>query len=131
MHYRLSLRYHMHGFKGVDTMCQRTSQIRSRNACHGPRGVKVQQIQYEVFPPLPCKTALAKAVAPENPWGARQLLPQSMRFVHFPLWLMVEVAQHYKLFRNIPVYHDLYDRADAFGIVFNYLNYRSLNGQRS
>jgi len=36
------------------------------------------------------------------------------------LWLMMEVARHYRLLRNIPVYHDLDERAQAFGIVFNY-----------
>jgi hypothetical protein len=36
------------------------------------------------------------------------------------LWLLIEVTRHYRLFRKIPVYHDLYERAQAFGIVFNY-----------
>ena len=52
--------------------------------------------------------------------GARQLRPQSLRFARLLLWLMMEVARHYRLLRNIPVYHDLYERAQAFGIVFNY-----------
>jgi len=52
--------------------------------------------------------------------GARQLRPQALRFARVLLWLMMEVARHYRLLRNIPVYHDLYERAQAFGIVFNY-----------
>jgi hypothetical protein len=52
--------------------------------------------------------------------GARQLRPQVLRFARVLLWLMLEVARHYRLLRNIPVYHDLYERAQAFGIVFNY-----------
>ena len=52
--------------------------------------------------------------------GARQLRPQSLRFARVLLWLLMEVARHYRLLRNIPVYHDLYERAHVFGIVFNY-----------
>jgi hypothetical protein len=52
--------------------------------------------------------------------GARQLRPQSMRFARLLLWLIMEVARHYRLLRKIPVYHDVYERAQAFGIVFNY-----------
>lgn len=52
--------------------------------------------------------------------GARQLRPQSLRFARLLLWLLMEVARHYRLLRKIPVYHDLYERAQAFGIVFNY-----------
>jgi putative transposase len=52
--------------------------------------------------------------------GARQLRPQSLRFARLLLWLMMEVARHYRLLREIPVYRDLYERAHAFGIIFNY-----------
>jgi hypothetical protein len=52
--------------------------------------------------------------------GARQLRPQSLRFARLLLWLLIEVTRHYCLFRKIPVDHDLYERAQAFGIVFNY-----------
>jgi DDE family transposase len=52
--------------------------------------------------------------------GARQLRPQALRFARLLLWLLMEVARHYRLLRKIPVYHDLYERAQAFGIVFNY-----------
>jgi hypothetical protein len=52
--------------------------------------------------------------------GARHLRPQSLRFARLLLWLLIEVTRHYRLFRKIPVYHDLYERAQAFGIVFNY-----------
>jgi len=52
--------------------------------------------------------------------GARQLRPQSLRFARLLLWLIMEIARHYRLLRKIPVYHDLYERAQAFDIVFNY-----------
>ena len=52
--------------------------------------------------------------------GAQQLRPQSLRFARLLLWLMMEVAHHYRLLRNVPVYRDLYERAQAFGIIFNY-----------
>jgi hypothetical protein len=52
--------------------------------------------------------------------GARQLRPQSLRFAHLLIWLLMEVARHYRLLRKIHVYHDLYEKAQAFGIVFNY-----------
>jgi hypothetical protein len=52
--------------------------------------------------------------------GAPQLRPQSLRFARLLLWLLMEVARHYRLLRNIPVYRNLYERAQAFGIVFNY-----------
>lgn len=52
--------------------------------------------------------------------GARQLRPQSMRFARVLMWLLIEVARHYQLLRKIRVCRDLYERAQAFGIVFNY-----------
>jgi Transposase DDE domain len=52
--------------------------------------------------------------------GARQLRPQSLRFARLLMWLLIEVARHYCLLRKIRVYHDLCERAQAFGIVFNY-----------
>jgi hypothetical protein len=52
--------------------------------------------------------------------GARQLPPQSLRFARWLLWLMMEIARHSRLVRQILVYHNLYERAQAFGIVFNY-----------
>ena len=52
--------------------------------------------------------------------GTRLFCTQSLRFARLLLWLVMAVAQHYRLLRKIPVYHDLYERARAFGIVFNY-----------
>jgi hypothetical protein len=52
--------------------------------------------------------------------GARYLRPHSLRFTRLLLWLTMEVAKHYRLLKEIPVYRDLYERAQAFGIVFNY-----------
>lgn len=36
------------------------------------------------------------------------------------LWLVVDVAQHDRLLRDIHVYLDLYEVAHEFGITFNY-----------
>ena len=52
--------------------------------------------------------------------GAQQLRPESMRFARLLLWLLMEVANHSRLLRQVPVYRDLYERAHAFGIIFNY-----------
>jgi putative transposase len=52
--------------------------------------------------------------------GARHLRPHSLRFARLLLWLTMEVAKHYRLLKEIRVYRDLYERAQAFGIVFNY-----------
>jgi hypothetical protein len=52
--------------------------------------------------------------------GALHLCPESMRFARLLLWLLMEVATHYRLLRKVPVSRDLYDRAHAFGIIFNY-----------
>ena len=52
--------------------------------------------------------------------GARQLRLQSLRFARVLWWLMMESARHSRLFRKILVYHDFSERAQAFGIVFNY-----------
>jgi putative transposase len=60
------------------------------------------------------------AVMAQPQRGARQLRPQALRFARVLLWLRMEVARHYRLLRNMPVYHDFYERAQAFGIVFNY-----------
>jgi hypothetical protein len=51
---------------------------------------------------------------------ARKLRPQSLHFARMLLWLIMEVAKHDRLLRHIPVYHHLYERTQAFGIVFNY-----------
>jgi len=52
--------------------------------------------------------------------GTRRLRPESLRFARLLLWLLMEVANHYRLLRNVPVYQDLYIKAQAVGIVFNY-----------
>jgi predicted small integral membrane protein len=52
--------------------------------------------------------------------GAQHLRPESLRFARLLLWLMMEVANHYRLLRKVPVYRDVYERAQAFGIIFNY-----------
>lgn len=52
--------------------------------------------------------------------GAQHLRSEAMRFARLLLWLMMEVAHRYRLLRNVPIYRDLYERAQAFGIIFNY-----------
>jgi hypothetical protein len=63
---------------------------------------------------------LHAAVLAQPQRGARQLRPHSLRFARLLLWLMMGIARHYRLLWKIPVSHDLYERAQAFGIVFNY-----------
>jgi Transposase DDE domain len=63
---------------------------------------------------------LHAAVLAQPQAGARQLRPASLRFARLLLWLLLEVAYHYRLLRKVPVYRDLYERAHAFGIIFNY-----------
>ena len=52
-------------------------------------------------------------------WGAT-LRPPSLRLARLLLWWMRESARHYRLFRQILVDHDLDEKVQAFGIVFNY-----------
>ena len=61
----------------------------------------------------------AEVLAEPRP-GAKHLRPASLRFTRLLLWRMLEVAHHYRLLRHVPVYQDLYERAQAFGIIFNY-----------
>jgi hypothetical protein len=63
---------------------------------------------------------LHAAVMAEPRRGTRRLRPESLRFARLLLWLLMEVAHHYRLLRNVPVYQDLYMKAQAVGIVFNY-----------
>ena len=60
------------------------------------------------------------AVLAEPHAGARQLRPPSLRFARLLLWGLREVAHQYRRCRNVPVYRDFYERAQAFGIIFNY-----------
>ncbi len=52
--------------------------------------------------------------------GGRRLAPASLRFARLLLWLLVEVAQHYRLLREIDVNRDMYEVAQEFGVIFNY-----------
>lgn len=52
--------------------------------------------------------------------GARQLRLESLRLDRLLIWLVIEIAKHYRLARAIPVYRSLYQRAQAFGFIFNY-----------
>ena len=52
--------------------------------------------------------------------GGRQLASASLRFSRLLLWLLLEVAKHYRLLREIAVYRDMYKVAQEFGITFNY-----------
>jgi hypothetical protein len=52
--------------------------------------------------------------------GARHLRPDSLRLDRLLIWLVIEIAKHYRLFRNVPAYRGLHERAKAFGIIFNY-----------
>jgi putative transposase len=52
--------------------------------------------------------------------GGRRLHAVSLRLNRMLLWLVVEVARHYRLLRGVEVYRDLYEVAHEFGIIFNY-----------
>lgn len=52
--------------------------------------------------------------------GAMTLRPASMRFARLLLWLMMEIARHYRLLRQVSVYKNIYERAHAFDITFKY-----------
>jgi hypothetical protein len=52
--------------------------------------------------------------------GGRRLHAASLRLNRMLLWLVVEVARHYRLLRGVDVYRDLYEVAHEFGIIFNY-----------
>ena len=52
--------------------------------------------------------------------GARQLRLESLRLDRLLIWLVIEIAKHYRLARTVPVYRSLYERAQAFDFIFNY-----------
>ena len=52
--------------------------------------------------------------------GALKLRPAALRLDRLLIWLVMEIAKHYRLLRNVPAYRDLHERAQAFGIIFNY-----------
>lgn len=52
--------------------------------------------------------------------GGRRLTSASLRFARLLLWLVVEVAKHYRLLREISVHRDIYKVAQEFGVTFNY-----------
>jgi hypothetical protein len=52
--------------------------------------------------------------------GGRPLASASLRFSGLLLWLVMGVAKHYRLLREIAVYRDMYKVAQEFGITFNY-----------
>jgi putative transposase len=52
--------------------------------------------------------------------GAMTLRPASMRLARMLLWLIMEIARHYRLLRQVTVYKNIYERAHAFDITFKY-----------
>ena len=52
--------------------------------------------------------------------GALKLRPELLRLDRLLIWLVMEIAKHYRLLRNVPAYRDLHERALTFGIIFNY-----------
>ncbi len=52
--------------------------------------------------------------------GARTLQPTALRFARLLLWLVFEVADHYRLLREVPVGRDIGKVAQEFGLTFNY-----------
>jgi putative transposase len=52
--------------------------------------------------------------------GALKLRPAALRLDRLLIWLVIEIAKHDRLLRNVSAYRDLHERARAFGIIFNY-----------
>ncbi|PON11921.1 hypothetical protein C2W62_42305 [Candidatus Entotheonella serta] len=52
--------------------------------------------------------------------GGRCLHTSALRLSRRLLWLLIEIAQHYQLLQGIEAYHDLYEVAHEFGVIFNY-----------
>jgi hypothetical protein len=52
--------------------------------------------------------------------GGRPLKAAALRVHQMLLWLVTEVAKHYGLLSEIPVYRNIYEAARVLGISFNY-----------
>jgi putative transposase len=52
--------------------------------------------------------------------GARVLRPASLRFQQVLIWLVVAVADHYRLLREVLIPRDFREVCEEFGIIFNY-----------
>jgi len=52
--------------------------------------------------------------------GARVLKPGLLRFGRLLLWLLLEVAHHYRLLRDISIPRDFREVSREFGLIFNY-----------
>jgi hypothetical protein len=54
-------------------------------------------------------------------WLPAEVMAQPWRGARYlRLGLRLAVAKHDRLVRHVSVYRDLYERAQAFGIIFNY-----------
>jgi hypothetical protein len=103
---------------GIESSYRQVHQARSRTSSRHPvlrrLFVGVALILRHVW------VWLHAEVMAEPRRGTRRLRPESLRFARLLLWLLMEVANHYRLLRNVPVYQDLCMKAQAVGIVFNY-----------
>jgi len=52
--------------------------------------------------------------------GARILRPACIRFQQVLIWLVVVVAEHYRLLREVLIPRDFRELAEEFGVIFNY-----------
>jgi hypothetical protein len=52
--------------------------------------------------------------------GARVLRPASLRFQQVLIWLVVAVADHYRLLREVLIPRDFHEVCEEFGVIFNY-----------
>jgi hypothetical protein len=119
MHRPLSwIRATYRGRFGIESSYRQVHQARIRTSSRNPvlrfLSVGVALILRNIW------VWLHAEVIAEPQRGALHLCPESMRFGRLLLWLLMEVATHYRFLRKVPVSRDLYDRAHAFGIIFNY-----------
>jgi hypothetical protein len=77
--------------------------------------IGLHRILYEQRELLVACRSLGRAPA----WG-QHLRLEARRFARLLVWLLMEVANHYRLLRKVPVYRDIDERAQTFGIIFNY-----------
>lgn len=52
--------------------------------------------------------------------GARILRPACLRFQQVLIWLVVAVADHYRLLRQVLIPRDFHEVCEEFGVIFNY-----------
>jgi putative transposase len=103
---------------GIEASYRQVHQARRRTSTRNPAlrvlFVAIALILRNVWVWLPAE------VMAQPRRGARHLRLASLRLERLRLGLRLAVAKHDRLVRHVSVYRDLYERAQAFGIIFNY-----------